>query len=82
MMLGHCTAPDLPRAIFRSVMSPMLDARRADEVFDSVAHFNRVKFLDTLRLLRTYDGHLVTLLEDAAINQLQALSSAVGARAL
>jgi hypothetical protein len=82
LTLGFTAAPDVPRAVFRSLMSAGFPAVNADDVFDSVAHFNRTKFLELLRLLRRYDGPVVEMLAEAAINQLETLSYCVGARAL
>lgn len=80
--LGNRSAPDLPRAIFRELMKPYLKVDAADATFESIAHFNRSRFLDFLRLLRRFDGPLVSVLEEASIDQLEALSASVGARAL
>ena len=80
--LGNLSAPDLPRAIFREVMKSYLSVEAADATFDSIAHFNRSRVLDFLRLLRKFDGPLVSVLEEAAINQLEALSASVGVRRL
>lgn len=81
LTLGHYAATDVPRGMFRSVMAPYLTAAEADQVFDSIAHFNRLKFLSLVRLLRRYDGPMVRMLEDAALDQLELLSGCVGARA-
>jgi hypothetical protein len=82
LTLGFTAAPDVPRAVFRTLMSTGFPAVNADDVFDSVAHFNRTKFLELLRLLRRYDGPIVEMLTEAAINQLETMSYCVGARAL
>jgi hypothetical protein len=81
LVLGHFAATDVPRGMFRTVMAPYLSLAESDQVFDSIAHFNRLKFLNVLRLLRRYDGPVVRMLEDAAIDQLEILSGCVGARA-
>jgi hypothetical protein len=82
LTLGYTEEHDLPRAVFRALMGPSLTTAQADEAFDSIAHFNRTKFLELLRTLRKFDGPLIDLLEEAAINQLQVLSCCVGARTL
>lgn len=82
LMLGIMSAPDVPRAIFRSLVKPYVDPVSADQIFDGIAHFNRVRFINLLRTLRKYDGRLVRALQDTSINQLEALSYCVGARAL
>jgi hypothetical protein len=82
LLLGQTNVPDLPRGLFRQIMQPYVNAAQADEVFDSIARFNRSKFIALLRTLRQYDTPLVRMLEEAAINQLEALAACVGARAL
>jgi hypothetical protein len=80
LMLGCATATDLPRAIFRNVVSGVLAEPGADRAFDGIAHFNRMQLLNLLRLLRKHDGELVRVLEVAAIDQLETLSNCIGAR--
>jgi hypothetical protein len=80
--LGSPVAPDLPRAVFRKVMEPHLSTADADRTFDGIAQFNRHAFLDLLRLLRGRDGEVARMLENAAMQQLRALSDCVGARNL
>ena len=82
MLLGNARQPDLPRGMFRKLMNDHLTPQQADEVFDSIVRFNNGKFLNGLRMLRKHDLPLVRMLEDAAINQLDALCASVGARAL
>jgi len=82
LMLGIIGVEDVPRAVFRSLMAPYIDRTAADQVFDGIAHFNRVRFINLLRTLRKYDGTLVRVLQETCINQLEALSSCVGARTL
>ena len=53
-----------------------------DYVFDSIAHYNHTQFIALLRTLRKYEGPLVHTLEEAIINQLEALSACIGARRL
>jgi hypothetical protein len=81
-LLGNATAPDLPRGIFRSIVRGHLSDVQADQVFDSIAYFNRLKFIGVLRVLRAHTGLLVEMLYDAALAQLEGLSSCIGARAL
>jgi hypothetical protein len=80
LMLGCATSTDLPRAIFRKLLSGVLGEPEADRAFDGIAHFNRTQFLNLLRLLRKHDGALVRVLEEAAIDQLETLSNCIGAR--
>ncbi len=82
LTLGNARQPDLPRAVFRKLMRDHVTERQADDVFESLVRFNHTKFIETLRILRKHEAPLVTVLEEAAINQLDALSACVGARAL
>ncbi len=82
LLLGHGPAPDLPRAVFRKIMEPYLAVERADLVFENIAHFNKMKFLQMLRTLRNHEGPIVRMLTEAAIGQLETLSCCIGARAL
>jgi hypothetical protein len=81
--LGNARQPDLPRAIFRKLLADHVTRQQADDVFESVVRFNHDKFVEALRLLRKHSAvPLVRALEDAAINQLDALAACVGARQL
>jgi hypothetical protein len=82
LALGFSMAKDLPRAIFRKIMAPRLNAPQADHIFDGIQEFNRNEFITLLRKLRKYDGPLVHTLEEAVINQLETLNACVGARNL
>jgi hypothetical protein len=80
LMLGNATGSDLPRAVFRILLAGIASQSQADGAFDGVAHFNRMKFLALLRMLRKHEGALVRILEEAAINQLETMSFCIGAR--
>lgn len=80
-LLGFTPAMDIPRTVFRKVMYGSLDLIQADRLFDSIRHFNYTRFIELLRTLRRYDGALVRTLEEATIDQLDALSACIGARA-
>lgn len=82
LMLGNSTMMDVPRAVFRKIMEPHLTTLEADDTLDGLLQFNRMKFLDLLRILERYESPLITVLKQGAINQLEALSSIVGARHL
>lgn len=82
VMLGHTRQPDLPRGVFRKLMTDRVTPQQADEVFDSILRFNHTSFLRMLRTLRAHDAPLVRMLEEAAIHQLEALCANVGARSL
>jgi hypothetical protein len=80
LMLGNATGTDLPRAVFRNLLAGVVPELQADGAFDGLAHFNRMQFLNLLRLLRKHDGAFVRMLEEAAIDQLETLSFCIGAR--
>lgn len=82
VMLGDSTAMDVPRAVFRKLLSAELTISQADEVFEGIAFYNRRRFLDILWALQKYEGNVVGMLRAAAIHQLHALSACVGARTL
>lgn len=79
--LGIERAKDLPRATFFKVMQ-RAGVARADYVFDGIAAYNRSQFTALLRMLHKVDGPLARVLEEAALNQLDALNACVGARSL
>ena len=79
LMLGNLNNPKSPRAIFRRLMDGVLTQPEADETFDVIRQFNVMKFLELLRLLRGNRGELIDQLTVAALNQLEALASCVGA---
>lgn len=82
LSLGNLSMPDRPRGIFRAILAPRVDAVHADLAFDGIAHFNRKKFIDALRLLDGVEGNVARMLRSAALFQLEALSSSIGAAAL
>ncbi|HUA09447.1 MAG TPA: hypothetical protein VMA98_09245 [Candidatus Acidoferrales bacterium] len=81
LVLGIESAKDLPRAIFRT-LTGRAGVSQSDYVFDAIAQYNRLQFIALLRLLRRYDGALARTLEDAVINQLEALCACIGAKTL
>ena len=54
----------------------------ADEVFDRILHFNRMKFLKLLAALEEQEGDLVLMLRRMARFQLEAMSNCIGSREL
>lgn len=79
LVLGFSPAPELPRTILHRVLDGF-ERSAVDRLFDAIAHYNRTRFIALLRLLRGARGPLYRELEEAAIDQLEALSFAVGAR--
>jgi hypothetical protein len=63
-------------------MSAHFTPTQSDNIFDSILQFNRVKFVSLIRVLDRHQGPLIATLKDAALNQLEALASCVGARAV
>jgi len=79
--LGIRTAPRLPRSVFYRLMSKT-PIQKPDELFDRIQHGNRMQFITLLRKLNNYNGEIVALLREAALNQLEALSACFGTRTL
>lgn len=77
LMLGHAPYPAVPRGIFRALTKEIFGAD-TDEVFDSVRHFNRTKFLLLLTALERYHGPMIAALSKMARFQLEALSWSIG----
>lgn len=79
--LGMRAAPRLPRSVFRRVMSG-IPIRNLDELFDRIQHHNRIQFITLLRKIDSQNGAILSMLRDAALNQLEALSACFGTRPL
>lgn len=79
LMLGSAKFPRLAKGVFYRIMKD-LGEENAEEVFDRIHHFNRMKFLELLTALEGHDGPMITTLRKMAIYQLQAMSHCVGVR--
>jgi hypothetical protein len=79
--LGTRSAPRLPRSVFYRLMSKT-QIQKADELFDRIQHYNRMQFVNLLRKIDIHDGEIISILKEAALNQLEALSACFGTRAL
>jgi hypothetical protein len=81
LMIGNSRLPRLARAIFYRVMK---DARQpdAEQVFDRIAHENRLIFLRLLEALEPYNGGLIPTLRTVVRYQLEAMSWCIGTRDL
>lgn len=77
LMLGHAPYSSAPRGIFRALMQEHFGAN-TDEVFDSVRHFNRSRFLQLLKALERFDGPMIAELGRMARFQLAAISWSTG----
>ncbi|MBV8118898.1 MAG: hypothetical protein JO081_03040 [Alphaproteobacteria bacterium] len=79
--LGMCLAPRLPQSVFYRLMSK-IPIHNPDELFDRIQHYNRIQFITLLRKSNSHNGKIISLLRESALNQLEALSSCFGTRAL
>jgi hypothetical protein len=79
LMLGSRTSPGLPKWLFRRYASEW-GINEAEELFDVIAHANRLWFLRLVELLEGHEGTMIARLRHAARLQLEALSFAIGAR--
>jgi hypothetical protein len=79
LVLGLRKSPGLPRRLFRRAMAEHgLD--EPDELFDAIAHVNRLWFLKLLELLDDHPGRLAAEMRKSARLQLETLSFSIGAR--
>lgn len=79
LMLGSAKFPRLAKGVFYRIMSDLKEPN-AEEVFDRIQHFNRMKFLELLKALEPHKGEMIVTLRKMAIYHLEALSHCVGAR--
>ena len=79
LMLGSSKFPRLAKGIFYRIMKDLVE-ENAEEVFDRIHHFNRMKFLELLTALEPHEGPMISTLRKMAIYQLQAMSHCVGVR--
>lgn len=81
VMIGHAKFPRLSRGIFSHVMKAA-GRPNADELFETILHNNRMKFLELLEKLEPLEGGLVPTLRTMARHQLEAMSYCMGTREL
>lgn len=79
--LGMRLAPRLPQSVFYRLMSKT-PIQKPDELFDRIQHHNRIQFITLLRKINNHNGEMISLLREAALNQLEALSACFGTRSL
>jgi len=79
LMLGSAKFPRLAKGVFYRIMNDLKEPN-AEELFDRIQHFNRMKFLQLLQALEPHKGEMIATLRKMAIYQLEALSHVVGAR--
>ena len=79
--LGTRSAPRLPRSVFYRLMSKT-PIQKPDELFERIQHHNRIQFITLLREINTHNGEAISIIKEAALNQLEALSACFGTRAL
>lgn len=77
LMIGHASYPAAPRGIFRTLAREFF-GENTDEIFDTIRHFNRSRFLQLQAALEPYDGPLIAELGRMARYQLEAISWSIG----
>jgi hypothetical protein len=83
LMIGNVGAPRLCRGIFRTLMKEAgIPEADADEAFDRILHFNRMKFFRFLAALEMCEGPLIVTLRQVARYTLEAMSHCMGSRQL
>jgi hypothetical protein len=67
--------------MFRALMkeSGMAEAE-ADEGFDHIVHYNRMRFLKLLAAVESCEGEMAVTLRKMARHQLEAMSHCIGSR--
>jgi hypothetical protein len=81
LLLGHPGFPRMPRGTFRALMRRAdFTNGEADEAFDRILRFNRLRFVKLLEALAPHDGKLLATLRKMARLQLEAMSWCIGAR--
>jgi hypothetical protein len=81
LMIGNSKFPRLSRGIFCLLMREA-GATNADEVFDSILYFNRMKFLKLLAVLEPHRGEMIVSFRKMAHYQLEAMAHCMGKREL
>jgi hypothetical protein len=81
LMIGRRGFPRLSRGIFCTLMREA-GATNADEVFDNILYFNRMKFLKLLEVLEPHKGEMIVSLRKMAHYQLEAMAYCMGKREL
>ena len=81
LILGHILFPRIPRAVFLHVAQD-LPIRRPNELYELIQHHNRMKLLSFLRISDGLTGPLISVLRNAAFQQLETLSTHFGTRSL
>jgi hypothetical protein len=81
LMLGNARRPRLAKGVFYRILHNLGESN-AEEAFDRIQHFNRMKFLQLLKALESHEGPVISTLRKMVIYQLQALSHCIGVRPL
>ncbi|MGQ0741182.1 MAG: hypothetical protein ACT4OG_02625 [Alphaproteobacteria bacterium] len=79
LLIGSSRFPRVPKGVFYRIMQDLGESN-AEELFDRIVHFNRMKFLQLLAALERHEGQMINTLKQTAIYQLQSMSHAIGAR--
>lgn len=78
LMLGNSRYPRLPKGVFFRLMKD-LGQENADELFDRIQHFNRIKLLKLMAALEG-DSPGLPLLRQVCRYQMEAISNYIGTR--
>ncbi len=82
LMIGAANFPRLSKGLFYRIMADLGQADAAPEVFDYIMRHNQTRFFTLLETLDPYEGPAVTMLRKLARRQLEAMSYALGSRAV
>jgi len=74
LMIGHRENIELSGALFKEFMS-QFGVENADRLFNLIHLFNRSQYLKLLRLLAAEEGGVASMLREAVLNQLDAISA-------
>lgn len=72
-LLGSKKAPKAPKRVFREAFSSIKNVN-PDELFEYIAHINRIQILNLLKRINQIDQPFILELQRACLNQLEALS--------
>ena len=78
-MLGSMDQPRAPRSIFRKALAH-IEGVNPDEIFDQIAHRNRLALVQLLREIASLEGRAVQMIREACWDQLISIGFHIGSR--
>ena len=78
-MLGSMDQPRAPRSIFRKALAH-IEGVNPDEIFDQIAHRNRLALVQLLREITSLEGRAVQMIREACWDQLISIGFHIGSR--